>query len=263
MFEENDLVIVLNDPNKIVYKISKIKDNFVELVGYRNRTKLKIDIDFLQKAPKDLIEACHFIDKKYKKALNRTRNKTKKYLFGRILHIDGDQDYLNSCLELYEEAGVHVVGIYMDEKELPNYIETIINKITPDIVVITGHDIYNGKDIKNISNYENSETFGKSIRIIRKSFSDTVIIAGACGSHFEYLIAQGANFASSPARINIHTFDPAVAAIKVASTPINKMVDYINMIKYIENGKEAIGGVETYGKMKIIYWGIYEIKISS
>ena len=258
MFEENDLVIVTNDPNKIVYKIAKIKDDSIELVGYRSRTKIKVDAKTLQKAPIELIEACHVIDRKYKKSLNRTRNKSKKYLFGRILHIDGDKDYLDSCLELYEEAGIHVTGIYIDEKELPNYIETIVKKITPDIIVITGHDIYNGKDIKDVSNYENSETFGKSIRIIRKIFSDTVIIAGACGSHYEYLIGQGANFASSPGRINIHTFDPAVAAIKIASTPINKMVDYVNMIKYIESGKEAIGGVETYGKMKIIYWGIYE-----
>ena len=80
-----------------------------------------------------------------------------------------------------------------------------------------------------------------------------MIIAGACESHFEYLIGQGANFASSPARINIHTYDPAVTAIKVASTPVNKMVEYQGVIKYIEGGSDAIGGIETYGKMKIIY----------
>ena len=155
-------------------------------------------------------------------------------------------------LELYEEAGLKVIGLYMEEKELPKYIELIIEKTTPDIVVITGHDIYDGKDKTLISSYENSETFGKSIRKIRKHFSDTVIIAGACGSHYEYLIGQGANFASSPARINIHTFDPAVTAIKVASTPVNRMVDYLSIIKYIDGGKDAIGGIETYGKMKII-----------
>ena len=253
MFEENDLVIVLNDPNKIVYKITKISDDFIEIVGYRCRTKLKVNVEQIKKASSELIDACHNIDKKYKNTFKKTRNKTKKYLYGRILHIDGDQDYLNSCLELYEEAGLKVTGIYMDEKQLPDYIDLIIDKITPDIVVITGHDIYNGKDLKDLMNYENSETFGKSIRIIRKHFSDTVIIAGACSSHYEYLIGQGANFASSPGRINIHTFDPAVTAIKVAATPINKMVDYQNIIKYIDGGKDAIGGIETYGKMKIIY----------
>ena len=253
MFEENDLVIVLTDPKQIVYKIVKMEDDFIELVGYRTRTKIKTTIENLKKAPNELIDACHNIDKKYKNTFKKTRLKNKKYLYGRILHIDGDQDYLESCLELYEEAGIKVTGIYIDEKELPNYIELIIEKITPDISVITGHDIYNDKRIKDLLNYENSETFGKSIRIIRKHFSDTVIIAGACGSHYEYLIAQGANFASSPGRINIHTFDPAVTAIKVAATPLNKMVDYQNIIKYIDGGKDAIGGIETYGKMKIIY----------
>ena len=253
MFEKNDLVIVLNDPSKIVYKVVKTTKDRVELVGYRTRTKKYISVDQIIKAPTEILEQVEKLDSKYKNNLNKTKNRSKKYLLGRILHIDGDKDYLDSCLELYDEAGIKVTGIYIDEKELPNYIEDIIKQITPDIIVITGHDIYNGQDKTDIKNYENSEIFGQSIRIIRKHFSDTVIIAGACGSHYEYLIGQGANFASSPGRINIHTFDPAVTAIKVASTPLNKMVEFQNVIKYIEGGKDAIGGVETYGKMKIIY----------
>ena len=253
MFEKNDLVILSSDPEKIIYKVKNICVDSVELVGYRSRTKIKCKIELLEKAPIELINACHLVDNKYKNSFKKTRSKNKKYLYGRILHIDGDKDYLDSCLELYEEAGLKVIGLYMEEKELPKYIELIIEKTTPDIVVITGHDIYDGKDKTLISSYENSETFGKSIRKIRKHFSDTVIIAGACGSHYEYLIGQGANFASSPARINIHTFDPAVTAIKVASTPVNRMVDYLSIIKYIDGGKDAIGGIETYGKMKIIY----------
>lgn len=253
MFEKNDLVIVVDDPKKIVYKIVKIHDNLIELAGYRSRIKLTLDASKLKHASTDLIENCHNIDLKYKNALKKIKPRSKKYLLGRVLHIDGDKDYLDSCLELYEEAGISVIGIYIEEKELPKHIEKIVTTITPDIIVITGHDLYNGNDKKDISNYENSETFGKSIRIIRKHYEDVVIIAGACGSHFEYLIGQGANFASSPARVNIHTFDPAVTAIKVASTSISKMVEYQNIIKYIENGQQAIGGVETYGKMKIIY----------
>lgn len=255
MFEENDLVIVVDDPNKIVYKINKITDTLVELKGYKSRTKMVTSLDSLSKAPKELVDKCNQLDNKYKNAFKKTRFKSKKYLYGRILHIDGDKEYLDSCLELYHDAKVPVTGIYIDEKKLPDYIEEIINVITPDIIVITGHDIYNKKEIKNVDNYENSKTFGQSIRKIRKHFSDTVIIAGACESHFEYLIGQGANFASSPARINIHTYDPAVTAIKVASTPVNKMVEYQSIIKYIEGGSDAIGGIETYGKMKIIYWG--------
>ena len=132
-------------------------------------------------------------------------------------------------------------------------IEELLLHLTPDIIVITGHDAFDETNILDINAYENSKVFGEVVRIIRKHFFDVVIIAGACCSHYEYLIAQGANFASSPKRINTHTYDPAVVAIKVASTSVNKMVDFQEIIKYIEGGRDAIGGVQTNGKMRIIY----------
>ena len=120
--------------------------------------------------------------------------------------------------------------------------------------MITGHDAFLGKDKALLDNYENSKYFVKTIRAIRKHFllDSVVIIAGACGSHFEALIASGANFASSPKRINTHTYDPAVAAIKVATTPINRIVNFDGILKYIENGHDALGGVETMGKMRLL-----------
>ena len=41
-------------------------------------------------------------------------------------------------------------------------------------------------------------------------------------------------------------------AIKIATTSCNKIVDFRQITKYIENGRDAIGGVETYGKMKLL-----------
>ena len=32
------------------------------------------------------------------------------FLPGKVLHIDGDQDFLNRCLDFYKEAGVYAVG---------------------------------------------------------------------------------------------------------------------------------------------------------
>ena len=72
---------------------------------------------------------------------------------------------------------------------------------------------------------------------------------------FESLIANGANFASSPKRIHIHTYDPAVIAIKCATTSYLQNVDFNQILKYIENGKDAVGGIETKGKMKLLLWG--------
>ena len=48
------------------------------------------------------------------------------------------------------------------------------------------------------------------------------IIAGACQSNYEDLIKAGANFASSPKRINIHALDPAIIAVSISKTENNK-----------------------------------------
>jgi spore coat assembly protein len=169
-----------------------------------------------------------------------------------VLHIDGDEELLNKCLKLYKELGVSCEGICIKEEEIHLYIENLIKELTPDIIVLTGHDQYNGTNIKDLSSYKNTSNFIKAIRIIRKCYLAVVISAGACGSNFEALIGNGANIASSPKRINTHTYDPAVAAIKVATTPYDTRVDFRYIYKYIENGKDALGGIETNGKMRLL-----------
>lgn len=253
MIEINQLVVLKKDPNNIIYKVKKIVNNNIELTGLYYRSKINVSIDDIEIASSELIELSKNKNDEFLKKLEKNKIRNKKYLLGRILHIDGDEEYLNSCLALYKNIGLKAEGIYIDEKEIPNKIETLLEQLTPDIIVITGHDSFNEEDRSLIDNYENSKVFGETIRIIRKHYLDVVIIAGACCSHFEYLIAQGANFASSPGRINTHTYDPAVTAIKVASTSINKTVDFSDIIKYIEGGKDAIGGIQTNGKMRIIY----------
>ena len=62
-------------------------------------------------------------------------------------------------------------------------------------------------------------------RKYEKSQDELIVIAGACQSNYEELINSGANFASSPKRVNIHALDPAIIAISIAKTerPIPKM----------------------------------------
>jgi spore coat assembly protein len=129
----------------------------------------------------------------------------------------------------------------------------LILKLSPDIVVITGHDVYNKQGLKDLKNYSNTENYISAVRKIReiKSRGDLVIISGACQSNFEALIANGADFASSPKRINIHTFDPAVVAIKVATTSFNKIVNLKEALRFIDKGSDAFGGLETLGKMRL------------
>ena len=253
VFEINQLVIIKKDPNKIIYKVKNIIDDKIELIGLYYRKIICVNIEDIELADNKQIEKEKLKNENILKNFKKNNQRHKKYLLGRVLHIDGDEEYLNSCLELYNNIGLKAECIYIEEKEIVNKIEILLEQITPDIIVITGHDSFNEENKFKIENYENSKVFGETIRKIRKHYLDVVIIAGACCSHFEYLIAQGANFASSPGRINTHTLDPAIVAIKVASTSINKTVDYFDIIKYIEGGKEAFGGIQTNGKMKIIY----------
>lgn len=252
-----DYVIIKNDPFPIIYIIIDIQDDNVSLKGYTHRIYIKKKIDEIIAAPNNIIEKEEQTNNKYKKTLIKTKVRVKKPIFGRILHIDGDKEYLESCMNLYKEIGIPAEGIYINEKEIPDKIEKLILHLTPDIIVITGHDIYNGKDIKDIkdiNSYENTKYFVETVRKIRKHYSinNVCIIVGACSSLFEALIGAGANFASSPKRISIHTYDPAVIAIKVASTSFNKTIDFTSCLNLIENGKDAFGGIETNGTMRIL-----------
>lgn len=254
MFKQNDLVTLKSDKKKIVYYIKKIEEQNVLLIGYIYRIKKTSDIDNIEYADKTLIEQENKILEKLFEQTVKQQKRKHKVIFGTILHIDSDKKFLDSCLNLYKEMKIHAWGAHIKEKDIPNALTKILNEITPDIIVLTGHDYFNGTDIKALSNYENSKYFIESLRVIRQKFNQDsiIVIAGACCSHFEALIANGANFASSPKRIHIHTYDPAVIAVKCATTSCNNNVDFNQILKYIENGKDAVGGIETKGKMKLL-----------
>lgn len=242
-----------NDRNKVVYILLSCENGFATIKGYTKRIIRRVDEELLEEAKDEYIQKEDKISNKYISVNQNPR--INKVLCGKVLHIDGDKGYLESCLNFYEKMNIYAWGIYIKEKEIENKIIDIIQDVNPDIVVITGHDAFTGEDKKDLDAYENSKTYIKILKKIRcqYSFDELVVVIGACASHYEALIASGANFASSPGRINIHTYDPAVVACKVATTSCNKTVDYQNIIKHILGGKKAIGGVETKGKMKIIY----------
>lgn len=253
--EKGDKVLYKNDKKKIIYEIKEFVDEKAHIKGVNYRIYRIVPLEDLLLAKKDDIEKEEKeSDKYYKNVINSGKRGKRRYLLGRILHIDGDEMYLEKCLELYKSLGVFAEGVRIDEKEMPDRIGYYLDKINPDIIVITGHDLYNQKGLKDIENYANTRYYMETVRKIRlkKSSYDCCVIAGACQSNFEALIASGADFASSPKRINVHTFDPAVLAIKVASTSFVRLVDIEEALKYIENGKDAYGGVETLGKMKLM-----------
>lgn len=180
------------------------------------------------------------------------------YLIPKVAHFDGDGEYLKRCLDFYKKAGVSAVGKTIKESELPSKIISFLEEYHPDIVVITGHDAYYKKkgDMLDISNYRNSFNFVKSVKNARKyekSHEKLVIIAGACQSDYEELIKSGANYASSPKRINIHALDPAIIAVTVALTEKTKEIDLIDMLEKTKYGKDGMGGLKQNGMMYVGY----------
>ncbi len=121
----------------------------------------------------------------------------------------------------------------------------------PNIVVITGHDAYfKNKNEK----YQNSDFFIKAVlkaREYEQSQDKLIIIAGACQSNYEELIKAGANFASSPKRVNIHALDPAIVASSIAFAPRNKEIDLIPLLEKTKYGTDGMGGIITNGTMYV------------
>lgn len=175
---------------------------------------------------------------------------------GKILHLDGDEDYLNECLKAYHSLQLNAVGFFIPEREQPERIWGLLHEHRPDILVMTGHDAYikSSKDFQSIKSYRNSRYYVEATRKARQyepGKDDLVIFAGACQSHYEALLEAGANFASSPQRVLIHAMDPVFIVEKVAFTSINGSVNIYEVIKHTITGLDGVGGVETRGKFRL------------
>ncbi|WP_227939144.1 sporulation peptidase YabG [Alkalihalobacillus deserti] len=176
-------------------------------------------------------------------------------LRGRVLHIDGDPLYLRKCTDLYNKLGVPVYGVHLHEKEMPEQISSLLEMVQPDIVVVTGHDAYlKGKGSEDDSrSYRHTKYFAKCVRAARKHArhrDELVVFAGACQSHFETLIKAGANFASSPERINIHALDPVYIAARVSLTSFMDRISLTDVLRNTISGEQGLGGIETKGVMR-------------
>ncbi|MEH7125093.1 sporulation peptidase YabG [Bacillus sp. JJ1532] len=174
---------------------------------------------------------------------------------GRVLHLDGDPAYLEKCLNLYEKIGVPVTGIHCNEKEMPLRIGQLIDYYRPDILVVTGHDAYSKAKGKksDINAYRHSKQFAQTVREARKKvphLDQLVIFAGACQSHFESIILAGANFASSPYRVNIHALDPVYIVAKVSFTPFMERINVWDVLRNTLTGEKGLGGIETKGVLR-------------
>ncbi|XZM12230.1 sporulation peptidase YabG [Clostridium perfringens] len=174
---------------------------------------------------------------------------------GRILHIDGDPSYMETCLKAYKQLNLNAVGIAVSEREQPLKILSLVKEYNPDIVVLTGHDgvLKDSKGMLDLNNYRNSKYFIESVKILRNynsSYDELVIFAGACQSCYESILEAGANFASSPNRVLIHCLDPVLVCERVAYTRIDEFVSIKDVIENTITGIKGVGGLQTRGKYR-------------
>ena len=117
---------------------------------------------------------------------------------GKILHVDGDSEYMETCLKVYKQLSLDAVGRAIPEKDQPEVIVDLVKEIKPDIVVLTGHDsvVKDPRDYLNLDNYRNSKYYLESVKNLRNynsSYDELVIFAGACQSCYEMILDVGAN----------------------------------------------------------------------
>jgi spore coat assembly protein len=174
---------------------------------------------------------------------------------GKVLHIDGDKDYLDMCTEAYDKMELKAVGVHVPENQQPSAVKELLNQHLPDILVLTGHDAIakDPKDINDINYYRNSKYYVAAVKEARRfepSYDDLVIFAGACQSHFEAIVEAGANYASSPNRVLIHALDPVFICEKIAFSGVDSVVSAEELISKTITGVEGIGGLQTRGKYR-------------
>ena len=238
--------------NDIIFKIIDIEDNLYILKGVNVRLYADAEKDDLElyDNKKDIESENEFMER-----VNNIKECERGeyfYLPGKILHIDADKDYLKRCLDYYEKLNIAAIGFNFNEKELKDNIYPLLQEYNPNILVITGHDAYYKKkgSENDINNYKNSLNFVEAVKEARrfeKSHEKLIVIAGACQSDYEELIKAGANFASSPKRINIHALDPAIVAAKMSMADANSDIDLKDIINNTKYQEKGFGGIITKG----------------
>ena len=249
MFEVGDLVTRKSYNNDIVFKIIGIEGDNYLLTGITIRLSADAPRGDLKHYNSDKIDDFSPEIEEYRK-LERD---SYFYLPGKVVHVDMDEFFLERCMKFYKKNKLKAYGVLSNENNLTNDVMECLKKYNPDIIVITGHDSYNRK---NNDKYKNTDRFISAVKEARKyesSHEKLIIIAGACQSNYEELIKAGANFASSPKRINIHALDPAIIATCIAFSDRNNNIELMKILDKTKYGSDGIGGIITKGTMYIGY----------
>jgi len=262
-FKVGDIVARKSHDLDTIFKIETIDDDTAQLKGVFFRFNADAPVSDLESVSNNDVRAAEVeAEEKLEvvkppeslAGMRNLRRYSDFYISGRILHVDGDDEYLERSAKLYEHANVYATTIFVKEPLMSERVPELVKQLRPNIVVITGHDAIENKELMDtLEGYRSSKFFVNTVNELRKlepSLDYLIIIAGACQSHFEALIGSGANFASSPKRINIHALDPAIVAATVALTPYEDEVDLKEALEKTVTKIAGIGGLQTRGTLR-------------
>lgn len=273
-----DIVVRKSYNKDVTFKVIDIKEDNgkynVILKGINIRIIADANIEDLEMADEESGSKDKILNTRVKEAIKQAmilrgdlRDKVEKspkikakneLMFGRpgkILHVDGDREYMETCLKVYKQLSLDAVGRAIAEQDQPKVIVDLVREVKPDIVVLTGHDsvLKDPRDYLDLDNYRNSKYYLESVKNLRNynsSYDELVIFAGACQSCYERILDVGANFASSPNRVLIHCLDPVFVCEKIAYTRIDKVVSITDVIENTITGIKGVGGLQTRGKYR-------------
>lgn len=266
MFSIGDYVVRLSYGKDIMFRITYILPNqLVRLKGVSYRIIADAPLSDLE-----LVEGMRYTTKedsvmntidntvqniiKEREQMQKSKNPGFQKT-GTVLHIDGDAFYLQLCMKYYKTLGIPVIGEHVIESEQPKRVKYFIEKYSPDILVLTGHDSLNKncKNIHDINEYRNSSYYVESVkraRSIKPTMDSLVIFAGACQSCFEEILAAGADYAASPGRVLIHALDPVFIVEKIAHCPFYQVLSIDEALENTITKFKGLGGYEILGKCR-------------
>ena len=116
-FKVGDLVTRNSYNNDIVFKIIEVNDKIAYLKGLNIRLYADSNMDDLKLVEDARIDDNELIDR-ISTSINLDRNEY-FYLPGKILHFDGDTEYLERCMNFYKKLKIMAYGVNLKEDEIP------------------------------------------------------------------------------------------------------------------------------------------------
>lgn len=266
MFNVGDYVVRLSYGRDVLFRITYISQNQVARIkGISYRVVADAPLSDLERADgmrftNQETNIMSMIEKNIEEIIKKRNDKQKGkspsfQKTGTVLHIDGDSFYLNLCMKYYESLDIPAIGEHIAESEQPKRIKHLLEKYSPDILVLTGHDALNKnyKSLYDVNEYRNSAYFIETVkraRAVKSNMETLVIFAGACQSYFEGILAAGADYAASPGRVLIHALDPVFIVEKIAHCPFYQVLPIEDALENTITKFKGLGGYEIVGKCR-------------